>query len=80
MIEGESEEPLVFFGGKSYFPLFCELTDHYQGPRVALFNSKVPPRGRGVDVVRFDTTTRTNWHYEAAKALLDGSLDLTDLL
>ena len=26
---------------------------------------------------RFETTTRTNWHYECANALIDGSLKVS---
>lgn len=68
------DEPLVFLGGKSYQPLFLSLTSQYSGQRVLLFNSQEPPAFRGCLAVRFPTPRRTNWHYSAAEALLDGSL------
>jgi hypothetical protein len=78
MIESNSSEPLLFLGGKAYFRLFCELTERYGGPRIALYNSTVaPPPWPGVEPVRYVTTTRTNWHYEGARALLDGKIDLS---
>lgn len=77
MIEARSESPLIFLGGKDYLPYFAKLTRHYEGPRIALYNSLREPRLDGVQFVRYETATRTNWHYEAAKALLEGRLSLS---
>ncbi|MCH6546194.1 MAG: hypothetical protein IH796_09385 [Deltaproteobacteria bacterium] len=76
MIDGGSSELLVFLGGKDYLPHFARLTDHYRGPRIVVFNSATRPNRAGLTFVRYETSTRTNWHYEAAKALLDGTLKL----
>ncbi|MBK9584828.1 MAG: hypothetical protein IPO55_02795 [Alphaproteobacteria bacterium] len=38
MLEGRSDEPVAFFGGKDYLPLFCRLTEDYPGRRIAAFN------------------------------------------
>jgi len=76
MIDGGSSEPLVFLGGKDYLPHFVRLTDQYQGPRIVVFNSITKPSHEGLTFVRYKTRTRTNWHYKAAKALLDGTLRL----
>lgn len=76
MIDGGSSEPLVFLGGKDYLPHFVRLTDQYQGPRIVVFNSITKPSHEGLTFVRYKTSTRTNWHYKAAKALLDGTLRL----
>lgn len=81
MIENNSSDPLLFLGGKSYFRLFCELTERYQGARITLYNSTVVASPcPGIKPVRYVTTTRTNWHYEAARALLDGKIDLSGYL
>ena len=76
MIDGDSSEPLVFLGGKDYLPHFARLTDHYRGPRIAVFNSSDEPNLEGLTFVRYETSTRTNWHYKAAKSLLDGTFQL----
>ena len=75
ILDGACDAPIVFFGGKDYFPLFCDLTDHYRGRRVAVYNSDTEPSREGVDCVRFHTTTRTNWHYQGVKAFVAGEFD-----
>jgi hypothetical protein len=74
MLDTGNSGPVVFFGGKDYLPLFARLTEGYAGPRVAVFSSASEPRSHGVRLVRYHTTTRTNWHYGAVKAFLDGRL------
>ncbi|MCL4677164.1 MAG: hypothetical protein KJ017_01065 [Alphaproteobacteria bacterium] len=73
MLEGRQSEPVAFFGGKDYLPLFCRLTANYPGRRIAAFNSASEPQAHGVRFVRYHTRTRTNWHYEAVNAFLDGA-------
>jgi len=73
MLDPHDTEKLVFFGGKDYLPLFCRLTQRYTGKRIAAFNSKTEPQAHGVRFVRYHTRTRTNWHYEAVNAFLDGA-------
>lgn len=72
MLPEESKEELVFFGGKSYVPLFCQLTKRHKGPRTIFYNSTQPPEAPGCKLKRFETTTRTNWHYERVSAFLSG--------
>lgn len=74
MIDGEAVEPIVFFGGKDYVPLFSRLTQHISAPRKVFFNSAVAPNAPGCDLKRFDTRTRTNWHYECANAFARGEV------
>lgn len=69
-----SDEPIFFFGGKDYVPFFCELTKGVRGKRTVFFNSEVAPEAPNCLLKRFVTRTRTNWHYECAKAFLDGKL------
>ncbi|MCC6489510.1 MAG: hypothetical protein IT364_18580 [Candidatus Hydrogenedentes bacterium] len=77
LLERRDTEPVVFFGGKGYLPLFCRLTADYAGRRIAAFNSATEPQADGVRFVRYRTTTRTNWHYEAVNAFLNGTLVLS---
>jgi hypothetical protein len=71
-----SNEPVVFFGGKDYRPLFCALTAHVKGPRLVFFNSARVPAAVGCLFRRFETTTRTNWHYECASAFIEGAIKI----
>lgn len=68
-------KPAVFFGGKDYVRLFCDLTNGAKGPRTVFYNSAEPPSAPGCRLLRFQTNTRTNWHYEAARAFVDGCTD-----
>jgi hypothetical protein len=65
----------LFLGGKDYVPLFCGLVRNLKGAKTVFFNSAhpldLPP---GFRAVRFETTTRTNWHYECASALIAGDI------
>lgn len=70
MLGNSISEPVVFFGGKDYVSLFCELARSVKGPKTVFFNSATPPKTPGCTLKRFVTTTRTNWHYECAKALI----------
>jgi len=74
MLPCQTHEPVVFFGGKDYLPLFCALTASIRTTRTAFYNSAKIPQADGCVLQRFDTTTRTNWHYECANAFLDGEI------
>ena len=67
---------IIFAGGKDYLPMFLALTTGIDGERIVFFNSTSHPHGHDARFVRFETTTRTNWHYEWARKLLDGDVDL----
>ena len=73
-LPASSEEPVFFFGGKDYVPLFCKLTSEVRVKRTVFYNSKVEPVAPGCSIGRFVTTTRTNWHYECAAAFVDGKI------
>jgi hypothetical protein len=76
MLPNDTNGEVVFVGGKDYLPLFCKLTENSKGKRIAFFNSVNVPRFQGCEFRKFETTTRTNWHYESANALIDGKLSL----
>ena len=74
MLPDNTKSDIVFFGGKDYLPLFCSLTDAISSKKIVFFNSETAPRLDGCTLIRFETTTRTNWHYECANAVLDGAI------
>ena len=70
MLQMSLDEPIVFLGGKDYIPLFCTLTKSVVGKRIVFYNSAQPPAAPGCVLERFETPTRTNWHYECAKEII----------
>jgi len=74
MLADDTQDEVVFFGGKDYLPLFCDLTERIRGKRTVFYNAATPPEAAGCNLVRYETTTRTNWHYECANAFLDGKV------
>jgi hypothetical protein len=76
MLSNATGQDIVFFGGKDYVPLFCSLTDTIRNKKVVFFNSATVPQFQGCTFKRFETTTRTNWHYECANALIDGTISI----
>jgi hypothetical protein len=76
MLPDETTGEIIFLGGKDYLPLFCKLTDRVKAKRIVFFNSASPPRFENCIFKRFETTTRTNWHYECANEFLAGRVRL----
>ncbi|GLS22046.1 hypothetical protein GCM10007874_50630 [Labrys miyagiensis] len=74
MLPERTSEPVVFFGGKDYVPLFCKLTGGVRSRRTVFYNSIYAPEIPGCDAVRYHTTTRTNWQYECVDAFLRGEV------
>ncbi len=72
MLRQDTQDEILFFGGKDYVPLFCALTQNVNGKREVFHSAGQGPAAPGCMLVKFDTTTRTNWHYECVNALLDG--------
>lgn len=65
-------EDVVYIGGKSYQPMFCRLLQNYACRKLVVYNS-INKLGlpHGFEAVLYKTNTRTNWHYEIAKNLID---------
>ena len=76
MLPADTTEPIVFFGGKDYVPLFCSVTESAKDQRFLFYNSVTEPDAPGCTLKRFNTTTRTNWHYECANAFIDGKITI----
>jgi len=71
-----TEDPVVFFVGKEYVPLACDLTEGVKGSRHLFHSSKQAPDALGCVLEKYETRTRTNWHYECAEAFMAGHIGL----
>lgn len=76
MLPDETRDDVVFFGGKDYLLLFCDLTAAIRGRKTVFYNSGKIPSARGCVLRLFETTRRTNWQYECANAFLDGAIGI----
>jgi hypothetical protein len=74
----QDKDDLVFFGGKDYLPLFCELTRGYPGKRYVFYNSSVEPTIQGCIPVKYETSARTNWHYLCASDFINHRIALVN--
>ena len=59
-------EPIVFFGGKGYVPLFCKLTSAVQTQRTVFYAGN-RPSAPGCTLRSFGDAF-TNWQYQCAQA------------
>lgn len=74
-------DPVIFFGGKDYVPLFCKLTDGIRSRRTIFYRggkppetASKPPGAPGCVLQEFPTSSRTNWHYECVRAFLEDKI------
>lgn len=65
----DDPEPVIYLGGKDYIKLFSDLTAGAGGKRIIVYNSSSLPQAPGCEAIRYETTTRTNWHYDVPLAL-----------
>ena len=76
MLPDDTADEVVFFGDdEDYIKPFCELTGRVKGPRYVFFKDNKPD-APGCHLRKFDTRTRTNWHYECARAFMDGKVGI----
>ncbi len=76
ILPDETGKPVIFFGGKDYVRLFCKLTEQAQGVRLVFYNSVSLPDAPGCELRKFETNVKTNWHYAAAQAYVDGRISI----
>ena len=70
MLPKDASHPIHFLGGKDYVSLFLRLTAGTGAERVIHYVGDYPPPPEpNCRVRRFETTRRTNWHYECAMTL-----------
>ena len=74
MLPRDAGDELVFVGGRSYLSAFERLSRNYAGKRTAYHALTNAPDIPGVEMRKFYTDTRTNWHYALAHLLTAGSL------
>ena len=65
MLPKDASHPIHFVGGKSYVYLFLMLTAETSAERI-IHHVGLPPPAPNCRFRRFETTRRTNWHYECA--------------
>ena len=75
MLPSDTPQPVVFFGGKDYVSLFCALTNQVKSPLHVIYNAIKPPDAPCCKLSKFETTTKTNWHYGAARAFAKGRME-----
>ena len=68
MLPKDASHPIHFLGGKDYVPLFLRLTAETGAERI-IHHVGSPPPAPNCRFRRFETTRRTNWHYECAMTL-----------
>jgi hypothetical protein len=76
MLPDQTREPIVFFGGKAYLPLFIELTSSVKGKKTVFYNSGDVPPTPGCELRRFPARRNTNWQYDCANDVIDGKIRL----
>lgn len=74
-LPADTAEPVVFFGGKGYVPLFCRLTERVRAERIVWTASVRHPKAPGCVVKPYQASIPRNWHYECVRDFLHGKLD-----
>tara|TARA_R110002049_G_scaffold288687_2_gene471309 strand:- start:545 stop:1183 length:639 start_codon:yes stop_codon:yes gene_type:complete len=74
-------EKIVFFGGADYLKLFYNLTKDLSNEKIIFYNKKNIYSGlpflkneSSFKLIKYETKTRTNWHYGCAKDFLENKL------
>lgn len=76
MLPAGTVEPIVFFGGNDYLPLFYRLTSRISAPKTVIYRSAQKPDLPGYSLLRYDTSRRTTWYYEYAEKFMQDRLDI----
>jgi hypothetical protein len=79
MLPNDVNECVCFIGRKDYVPLFVGLTKAVRSPRIIFYNSVSRTNAPGCTLKRFETNTRTNWHYECAQLIAAGQVGGTEM-
>ena len=76
MLSADNEVPVVFFVSQAYVSLACKLTESINSPKYLFYNSKKALVAPGCHLIKYDTRTRTNWHYQCAKDFIEGKIGI----
>lgn len=71
MLPSDTEDPIFFFGGQDYVPLFTALTKSICAPKTVFHYSASPPIAPGCSLQRFQSCNPRKWHYECANAFIE---------
>ena len=75
MLPSDVAEPVVLFAGKDYTSFACELLEGMRVSKYLFYSSADKPDAPGWHLLRYPKSY-TNWHYQCAKDLVDGSITL----
>lgn len=80
-LTASTSEPIVFFGGRDYVPLFCTLTERIKSPRTIFYRdskqpetASTPVKAPGCVMQAFPIEASTNWHYGCVNAFVRGDI------
>ena len=71
MLPSDTAEPIFFFGGQDYVPLFSWLTRSISAPKTVFHYSAMPPVAPGCSLQRFASSNPRKWPYECATAFIE---------
>ncbi|MBC6445167.1 MAG: hypothetical protein GDA50_07050 [Alphaproteobacteria bacterium GM202ARS2] len=74
----DTTETCVCFVGKSYLRQLDFLTRDVEGGKHLFYSTQVTPHMPGFIPTKYETTTRTNWHYGCAKDFMTGKIGMSN--
>jgi hypothetical protein len=78
----EANESIVFMGGLDYVIPFCSLTENLPNEKIIVYKNQnllanIPNvANNNFQFSHYQTTRRTNWHYEFAQRLINNEIEL----
>lgn len=71
----ECTSTILFLGGNDYLPLFYRLTRTFECKKIVFHKSRAVKRELGYEFRCYSTGIR-NWHYDCAKTLISGKIQI----
>jgi hypothetical protein len=78
MLPHDTQDAVVYLGGKDYISLFYGLTKELACPKVIIHNSNNTAFRAGYKLLQYPTKIRTNWHYACASAIAAGAFVISE--
>jgi hypothetical protein len=75
MLPDETEDEILFFGGKDYVALFCELTKDVKSRRTVFYSSAEPPAAPRLHAGEIRHNDQKDGHCEGATPFFNGPFD-----
>ena len=82
LIAVNDNEPILFMAGKDYVVPFCELTEGIPNNKIIVYSSQAVLNNNpylnnpAFQFSHYQTNTRTNWHYEFARRLINNEIEI----